>query len=155
MEWFTNRLKKKKIISEPSNQQNKDLIEPYIGPRPFGKADVDKKRFFGRDSEADEIVSLILGHRLILVYAQSGAGKTSIINAKVTPMLEDYGFQVLPSARIGNVSNTEEHLPSNINIRPSNNKNVYMYNAIQSLIREKVNSSLLLDKSELSYFLKS
>ena len=49
MEWFINRLKKKKIISEPSNQRNKDLIEPYIGPRPFGKNDVDKKRFFGRD----------------------------------------------------------------------------------------------------------
>ena len=106
-------------------------------------------------TEADEIVSLILGHRLILVYAQSGAGKTSIINAKVAPMLEDYGFQVLPSARIGNVSNTKGHLSSNTNIRPSNNKNVYMYNAIQSLIREKVNSSSLLDKSELSDFLKS
>jgi YVTN family beta-propeller protein len=155
MEWFINRLKKKKIISEPSNQHNKDLIEPYIGPRPFGNNDIDKKRFFGRDSEADEIVSLILGHRLILVYAQSGAGKTSIINAKVAPMLEDYGFQVLPSARIGNVSNIKEHLSSNTNIRPSNNKNVYMYNAIQSLIREKVNSSLLLDKPELSDFLKS
>ena len=155
MKWFTNRLKKIKIISEPSNQQNKDLIEPYIGPRPFGKNDVDKKRFFGRDFEADEIVSLILGHRLVLVYAQSGAGKTSIINAKVTPMLEDYGFQVLPSARIGNVSNTEEHSSSKTNIRSSNNKNGYMYNAIQSLIREKIDSPSLLDKYELSDFLKS
>jgi YVTN family beta-propeller protein len=155
MEWFTNRLKKKKIISEPSNQQNKDLVEPYIGPRPFGKNDVDKKRFFGRDSEADEIVSLILGHRLVLVYAQSGAGKTSIINAKVAPMLEDYGFQVLPSARIGNVSNTEEHSSSKTNIQSFNNQNVYMYNAIQSLIREKIDLASLLDKYKLSDFLKS
>ena len=155
MEWFTNRLKKNKIISEPSNQQNKDLIEPYIGPRPFDKTDVDKKRFFGRDSEADEIVSLILGHRLVLVYAQSGAGKTSIINAKVAPMLEDYGFQVLPSARIGNVSNTEEHSSYKMNTLSSNNKNVYMNNAIQSLIREKIDSPRLLDKHDLSDFLKS
>ena len=35
-----------------------------------------------------------------MIYAQSGAGKTSVFNAQVTPALESYGFKVLPSARV-------------------------------------------------------
>ncbi|MFY9796419.1 MAG: hypothetical protein WAK17_00515 [Candidatus Nitrosopolaris sp.] len=57
------------------------MIEPYVGPRSFGRDIVDQRRFFGRDEEGDEIVSLISAHKLVLVYAQSGAGKTSIFNA--------------------------------------------------------------------------
>jgi hypothetical protein len=30
-----------------------------------------------------KLCSLILGHRLVLIYARCGAGKTSIINAKI------------------------------------------------------------------------
>src|SRR5687768_2201149 len=108
MDWITKNIKQKSSQSS-SISQNKNEVEPYVGPRPFDRNDKDEKRFFGRDYEADEIVSLILGHRLVLVYAQSGAGKTSIINAKITPMLEEYNFQVLPSARIGNVSNNEKY----------------------------------------------
>jgi putative ribosome biogenesis GTPase RsgA len=51
------------------------MIEPYVGPRSFGRDIVDQ------DEEGDEIVSLISAHKLVLVYAQSGAGKTSIFNA--------------------------------------------------------------------------
>ena len=87
MDWITNKFKQQS--SQSSNNPNKNDVEPYIGPRPFDRNDKDKKRFFGRDYEADEIISLILGHRLVLVYAQSGAGKTSILNAKISPMLEE------------------------------------------------------------------
>src|ERR671912_175640 len=77
------------------------FLEPYIGPRPFGTDIKDRLRFFGRDVETDEILALITSHRVILVYAQSGAGKTSIFNAQIIPSLqEDYGFEVLPMARV-------------------------------------------------------
>ena len=46
--------------------------EPYIGPRPFTGDKEDQARFFGRKTETDEIISLIISHRLILVYAQVG-----------------------------------------------------------------------------------
>jgi hypothetical protein len=66
-------------------------MDPYVGPRYYTRSQKDQSRFFGRDEETEEIVSLILGHRVVLIYAQSGAGKTSIMEAQVAPTLEKYG----------------------------------------------------------------
>ena len=89
------------------------------------------------------------------MYAQSGAGKTSIINAKISPMLEeDYGFQVLPSARIGRISNNENYPSSKMAINSSNIQNTYMFNAIQSLLENDFDPQSLLDKQQLTDFLK-
>ena len=137
------------------NNINIKKFEPYVGPRPFDRNDKDEKRFFGRDYETEEIVTLISSHKLSLIYATSGAGKTSIFNAKITPMLEDYGFQVLPSARIGNISNSDNYPSSKMAINSSNIKNTYMFNAIQSILPKDVDSQTLLDKQQLTDFLKS
>src|SRR3954454_4557768 len=88
-------------------------LEPYVGPRPFKSDRQDRLRFFGRDTETDEIVSLITSHRLVLIYAQSGAGKTSIFNAQVTPALESYGFKVLPLARVQVTTDTTTDISAN------------------------------------------
>lgn len=75
------------------------MANPYVGPRPFEPE--DRNRFFGRDGEASEVVSLVIAHRVLLLYAQSGAGKSSLINAGIIPRLkEEEDFQVLPSARV-------------------------------------------------------
>ncbi|MBN1286673.1 MAG: hypothetical protein JXB47_14840 [Anaerolineae bacterium] len=71
---------------------------PYVGPRPFETA--DRNRFFGRDREANEMLSMVFAHPVLLLYAQSGAGKTSLLNAKLIPMLEDEYFEVYPPARL-------------------------------------------------------
>jgi putative ribosome biogenesis GTPase RsgA len=63
-------------------------FQPYVGPRPFERNRADQKRFFGRSDEARELLSRITAHAAILFYSPSGAGKTSLINAKLTPMLE-------------------------------------------------------------------
>ncbi len=64
--------------------------------RPFKRWDsfdrTDRRIFFGRDHEAGILYSEILSSRLVLLYARSGTGKTSIINAAVRPMLEDVGL---------------------------------------------------------------
>ncbi len=78
-------------------EQNKPE-NPYVGPRPFERG--EKARFFGRDSEANTLVSLIIAHQSLVLYAESGAGKTSLLNAQVVPALEDEGFEVLPFARV-------------------------------------------------------
>jgi WD40 repeat protein len=72
---------------------------PYIGPRPYERG--DRQNFFGRDRDARDLVGLILAEREVLFYAQSGAGKTSLLNAQVIPTLEDEGFLVLPVTRVG------------------------------------------------------
>ncbi len=71
---------------------------PYIGPRPYERS--DSARFFGRDQEARALFSLIVANRVVVLYAQSGAGKTSLLNAQVTPLLEAEGFEVWPVARV-------------------------------------------------------
>ncbi len=71
---------------------------PYVGPRPFERG--DSSVFFGRDLEARQLVSLVLSEHLVLFYAQSGAGKSSLINARLVDKLEEQGFFVLPVARV-------------------------------------------------------
>lgn len=82
----------------PPTREGGKTANPYVGPRPFAQADV--YRFFGRDREAAELYSLVAAHRTVLLYAQSGAGKTSLLNAGLIPRLEQGGFDVLPPARV-------------------------------------------------------
>jgi tetratricopeptide (TPR) repeat protein len=70
---------------------------PYVGPRPFETR--DRHLFFGREREAHEISSLVLANRLFVLCAASGAGKTSIVNAGVCPLVEDE-LEILPTARL-------------------------------------------------------
>ena len=72
--------------------------QPYVGPRPFET--IDRGLFFGRDREADDILSLIMFHRTVLLYAQSGAGKSSLINTLIIPGLQADGFVTPPVVRI-------------------------------------------------------
>jgi WD40 repeat protein/formylglycine-generating enzyme required for sulfatase activity len=74
---------------------------PYIGPRPFSEE--ENHLFFGREREAHELAALVVAHQLVLFYAQSGAGKTSLINARLVPALKAKGYDVL-SARVGRES---------------------------------------------------
>src|SRR5262245_13160717 len=102
---------------------------PFQGLRAYTKADRDW--FFGRDNETDEIISLILGHKLVLVYAQSGAGKTSFLNAKIVPELEENGLHVLPVTRVGSTFLDKSLVPSN----------AYMFNALQNMIANTINNN--------------
>lgn len=72
--------------------------KPYRGPLSYEIEDADY--FFGRDREADFFTARILSSRFTLLHAQSGTGKTSLLNARVIPALEEQGwtaFRVLPS----------------------------------------------------------
>ena len=109
---------------------------------PFRRDKEDRFRFFGRDVESDEIVSLITSHRLTLAYAQSGAGKTSIFNAHIIHTLEDHGFEVLPMARVQATYATKISSKSG-NDNTLEIKNLYIYNALQSLSPQIDPKSLL------------
>ena len=63
--------------------------KPYVGPRPFGRD--EKDLFFGRDREARDLCSLVVAHPIVLLYAASGAGKSSLLNASLIPLLEARG----------------------------------------------------------------
>jgi WD40 repeat protein len=71
---------------------------PYIGPRPFA-AD-DAAYFFGREFEARELAALLSAERLVLLYSPSGAGKTSLIQARLVRAMQKQRFEVLPIIRL-------------------------------------------------------
>src|SRR5262245_13907039 len=71
---------------------------PYVGPRTFSEA--EKDRFFGREREAQDLLALVLSERLVLFYAQSGAGKSSLLHTRLIPRLREEGFEVLPVGRV-------------------------------------------------------
>ncbi len=53
--------------------------EPYLGPQPFDRADAD--RFYARTVEARELFAMTVAHQVVVLYAESGAGKTSLLRA--------------------------------------------------------------------------
>ena len=61
----------------------------YPGVRSFQEP--DHLKFFGRRRAADELLLRVLSVRLLLQFAPSGAGKTSLLNAGLFPRLRPHG----------------------------------------------------------------
>ncbi|MEE8586494.1 MAG: hypothetical protein V3T83_16755, partial [Acidobacteriota bacterium] len=96
-----------------------DWGSPYVGPLPFQRQ--DRHLFFGRVREVNALASLIFAHRCLLLYAESGAGKSSLLNAGLVPRLEEEKLEVLPLARVrGDVPE---------GVQPAN---IYAYNTLAS-----------------------
>ena len=79
------------MMAQPNNRPN-----PYIGPRAFDTGET----LFSRDREIFELVNILIPERIVLLYSPSGAGKTSLIQAGLIPMLGKEGFNVLPIVRV-------------------------------------------------------
>src|SRR5258705_13972618 len=94
---------------------------PCVGPQPFEKE--DSYRFFSRTRETEELLSLIIAHRAVLVYAQSGAGKSSLLRAGVINRLEDQQYQVLRSARVHGLLRND--------VPPDSVQNIFVFRALQ------------------------
>jgi hypothetical protein len=97
------------------------LENPYVGPRTFTREEAD--RFFGRETEARELLSLVISERLVLFYAQSGAGKSSLINTRLIPQLANEGYAALPVGRVSG------ELPEGI----ATVDNIYAFNLMLSM----------------------
>jgi hypothetical protein len=61
----------------------------YPGTQPFSDDEISRKTFFGRKRESADLANKILANRLVVVYAKSGMGKTSLLNAGVAQLLRD------------------------------------------------------------------
>lgn len=95
---------------------------PYVGPRTFTFA--DRNWYFGRTREARDLLALVIAERLTLFYAQSGAGKSSLLHTGIIPALrEEARYLVLPVGRVGG------ELPAGI----SDVANIYTFNLLLSL----------------------
>ena len=70
------------------------------------------------------LLARVVSERLLLFYAQSGAGKSSLINARLIPQLrEEEGFSVLPVGRVAG------QLPAGV----AQVDNIFLFNLMASL----------------------
>ena len=98
---------------------------PYVGPRTFERSDFNL--FFGREKEAKSLYAHVVSEPVVLFHAPSGAGKSSLIQAKLIPELEKADFTILP---VGRVSGT---LPKEVPTVP----NIFVFNLLLSLTRHQ------------------
>ncbi len=64
----------------------------YPGPNSFTDDETDSRIFFGRDTEVTELLNRLLSNKLLVMYAKSGLGKTSLLQAGLFPKLRDRDF---------------------------------------------------------------
>ena len=116
---------------------------PYIGPKPYQRN--DGYLFCGRDYEVQKLLNLLIAEQILLLYAPSGAGKTSLINKAVIPKLEEKNFLVLPVMRVSRL------LPAEI-LKQVKVKNRYVFSALLALekFREGAAESYQLTPEELT-----
>jgi len=99
---------------------------PYVGPRTFRKE--ESHLFFGRDRESSDLLALVVSEQLVLFYAQSGAGKSSLINTRLIPGLEDKNYEILPVGRVsGDLSEGQV------------TDNIFINNLLHSLVNQEIN----------------
>jgi hypothetical protein len=80
----------------------------YRGAQPFGDDELSQRTFFGRDDETAALTNQVLANRLIVVYAKSGVGKSSILNAGIVPRLREAGYHPL-LVRVNDIQNGPIH----------------------------------------------
>jgi hypothetical protein len=61
--------------------------EPYKGLHPYEES--DKDNFFGRDAARKILVNKILTNKLTLLFAATGVGKSSLLQAAVIPQMKN------------------------------------------------------------------
>jgi len=71
-----------------------DEENPWLGLLAFREA--NRRFFFGRDEELDDLFRRVRRETLTVLYAQSGLGKTSLLQAGLFPRLRDEGFLPVP-----------------------------------------------------------
>ena len=99
---------------------------PYVGPRTFRKE--ESHLFFGRDREASDLLALVVSEQLVLFYAQSGAGKSSLINTRLIPGLEDKNYEILPVGRVSGDLSEGQVID-----------NIFVNNLLHSLVNQEIN----------------
>ena len=67
-------------------------VRRYPGVRSFEDEPSERRLFQGRDAETYDLLQLVRAERLVILFARSGIGKSSIINAGLMEPLREQGF---------------------------------------------------------------
>ena len=81
------------MSGEPPNASGRQTTRSrYLGSRPFNDTEEDRARFFGRDAEGEQLYLRVLSVSLLVQFAASGVGKTSLLLASLFPRLRQKSF---------------------------------------------------------------
>jgi len=94
---------------------------PYVGPRAFKRGE----KLYGREQETSELLDLWIAERIVMLYAPSGAGKSSLLNACIFPGLETNGFEPRSTIRLNHEPPSAAELDDTFNR--------YVYSALLSM----------------------
>jgi hypothetical protein len=86
-----------------------DGDNPFVGPRSIPEG----MPLFGRDRETRDLYRVVVADRVVLLHSPSGAGKSSLVNAGLIPLLKRKRFRVWPIARV-NTEPPDGHDPETI-----------------------------------------
>ena len=81
------------------------LLYRYPGVKPFEKEDA--KLFFGRERDCTDLYDMICREKLVVLFAKSGYGKSSLIKAGLIPSLLDH-----PNHELDNNTGEESLVPN-------------------------------------------
>ncbi len=73
--------------SSPAAAGEEATCSRYPGTRPFTDSPEDQARFYGREAEGEELYLRVLSVPLLVQFAASGLGKTSLLHAYLFPRL--------------------------------------------------------------------
>jgi hypothetical protein len=111
----------------------------YPGAQPFSDDDVSRKLFYGRGQESKALLHQILANRLVVLFARSGLGKTSLLNAGVAKPLRD-----------------ENYLPLSVRVNDSEQGPLAsIYSGIQQVCESQSLEYIPGDKASLWHFFKT
>lgn len=120
---------------------------PYRGIEPFRYS--DHPIFFARDVETRELLRLVIVYRGVLLYGDSGAGKSSLVNAGLIPAAAAEGFRAdrirvrprrgeeLVVERIPSTDDESSYLPSSFASHGDDSSLVLSVDALRALLGER------------------
>ena len=73
-----------------SNSDQRAPATPYRGIHPFRY--IDHAYYFGREELIEELLTRIMLYRMVILFGESGVGKSSLLNAGVIVALKKKGY---------------------------------------------------------------
>ena len=64
----------------------------YPGSQPFQDTDLDRQLFYGRERDRQSLLHMVLAGNMVVLFAKSGMGKTSLLNAGLLQQLRERDF---------------------------------------------------------------
>lgn len=110
---FIQTLEKMGAVQQPGSAETGEHRPVLLRQQPYKRLlsyqPEDAFLFFGRRKESEQLLSLVHANQLVVLYGDSGVGKSSLLGAGLIPMLEAGDYMVLRERILESPSVTLRH----------------------------------------------